>query len=205
MESKKENVNRITLLGVVSSPVEFSHETKCEKFYKFYLSVKRKSGCEDVIMCIVPEVFLKYVEAGKCVGINGEIRTRNNHSEGKSKLEIYVFVLGVDDYEGQNSNYAELEGYVCKEPTYRETPSGRGISDLMIASKRYCGKSDYIPCICWGSNALYASDFPVGAKVRLSGRLQSREYIKRHDDGSEETKTAYELSVGTFEVSANED
>ena len=50
-----------------------------------------------------------------------------------------------------------LQGYLCKEPIYRETPLGREITDLLLAVNRPYGKSDYIPCICWGRNARYAS------------------------------------------------
>lgn len=193
-------MNKIRLDGKIATKPDFSHECKGEKFYKLFLGVGRKSEVIDTLPCMVPEVFLKDLEVGECIGINGEIRTRNNHIEGNSKVEIYVFVLGVDDYEGHDSNSVELEGYVCKEPIYRETPLGRGISDLLIASNRPYGKSDYIPCIAWGRNALYASDIPVGEKVMLSGRLQSREYVKMLDDDTKETRVAYELSASSLEI-----
>lgn len=193
-------MNKIRLDGKIATEPEFSHECKGEKFYKLFLEVGRKSEVVDTLPCIVPEVFLKDVEVGECIGINGEIRTRNNHSEGNSKVEIYVFVLGVDDYEGQDTNSVELEGYVCKEPIYRETPLGRAISDLLIASNRPYGKSDYIPCIAWGRNALISSDIPVGSKVSIYGRLQSREYVKMLDDDTKETRVAYELSASSLEV-----
>lgn len=193
-------MNKIRLDGKIATEPEFSHECKGEKFYKLFLEAGRKSEVVDTLPCLVPEVFLKDVEVGECVGINGEIRTRNNHSDGKSKLEIYVFVLGVDNYEGQDINSVELEGYVCKDPLYRETPLGREIADLTIASNRPYGKSDYIPCIVWGRNALIASDIPVGAKVRIYGRLQSREYVKMLDDETREIKVAYELSASILEI-----
>ena len=193
-------MNKIRLDGKVTTGPEFSHECKGEKFYKLFLEVGRKSEVVDTLPCLVPEVFLKDVEVGECVGINGEIRTRNNHSDGKRKLEIYVFVLGVDNYEGQDSNSVWLEGYVCKDPLYRETPLGRKIADLTIASNRPYGKSDYIPCIVGGRNALIASDIPVGEKVMLSGRLQSREYVKMLDDDTREIRVAYELSASSLEV-----
>ena len=160
-------MNKIRLDGKVATEPEFSHECKGEKFYKLFLEVKRKSEVVDTLPCLVPEVFLKDVKVGECVGINGEIRTRNNHIEGKSKLEIYVFVLGVDDYEGHDINYVELEGYVCKVPTYRETPLGRKICDLLVASNRLCSKSDYIPCISWGRNAIASSLLEVGEHVSV--------------------------------------
>ena len=196
-------MNKIRLDGKIATEPEFSHECKGEKFYKLFLEVHRKSEVVDTLPCMVPEVFLKDVEVGECVGINGEIRTRNNHSEGKSKLEIYVFVLGVDDYEGHDINYVELEGYVCKVPTYRETPLGREIADLTIASNRPYGKSDYIPCIAWGRNAVRMAEIWVGTPISVVGRLQSRIYIKKLDNGETEERTAYELSASRIEVVCN--
>lgn len=193
-------MNKIRLDGKVATEPEFSHECKGEKFYKLFLEVQRKSEVVDTLPCLVPEVFLKDVEVGECVGINGEIRTRNNHSEGKSKLEIYVFVLGVDDYEGHDINYVEIEGYVCKVPTYRETPLGREIADLTIASNRPYGKSDYIPCIAWGRNAISSSILEVGEHVSVSGRLQSRIYTKKLNETETEERVAYEVSTESVKV-----
>ena len=108
MKSKKENVNQITLLGVVSRPVEFSHETKWEKFYKFYLSVKRKSGYEDVITCIVPEVYSGDICIGKEIRVVGNIRTRNEpnaDNPSKNRLDVEVFVNMVEAAE-VNTHYS---------------------------------------------------------------------------------------------------
>ena len=193
-------MNKIRLDGKIATEPEFSHECKGEKFYKLFLEVQRKSEVVDTLPCLVPEVFLKDVEVGECIGINGEIRTRNNHSEGNRKVEIYVFVLGVDDYEGQDSNSVELDGYICKHPIYRETPLGREISDIIIACNRDSGnKADFIPCIAWGRNAVRVYNMGIGCHVNIHGRLQSRKYIKKLDNEDFEERIAYELSVSRLE------
>ena len=214
MKSKKENVNQITLLGVVSRPVEFSHETKWEKFYKFYLSVKRKSGYEDVITCIVPEVYSGDICIGKEIRVVGNIRTRNepnadNPSRNRLVVEVFVNMVEAEEVNINYSynNFVSLRGYVCTENKCRETPSGRRICDVVLAVHRFnSGKTDYIPCIAWGRDAERIALCEKGMMIYCNGRLQSRTYVKHFDDGSEVEKVAYELSISGFEeVGFNED
>ena len=97
------------------------------------------------------------------------------------------------DYTKTNQIF--LEGYICKTPIYRETPLGREIADILLAVNRPYGKSDYIPCIAWGRNARYVSNFRVGIRVCIWGRVQSREYTKKISESECETRVAYEVSV----------
>lgn len=193
-------MNKIVLAGMVTEEPIFSHEVHGEKFYRFYLSSSRQSGNCDVLMCTVPEIIKNGINEGNMVKVLGEIRTRNVHEDDKSHLEVTVFVKEVLLYE-KDENNVELDGFICKEPTYRETPLGRQVSDLIIASNRVRNyKSDYIPCIAWGRNAIRASEFNVGTRVKVSGRLQSREYNKKIDDEKYEERTAYELSASMIDV-----
>ena len=41
---------------------------------------------------------------------------------------------------------------------------------------------------------------PVGTEVKVIGRVQSRAYEKKHDDGTVEQKIAYEVSISNLEV-----
>ena len=192
-------MNKIVLAGLVTEEPIFSHEVHGEKFYRFYLSSSRQSGYCDVLMCTVPEIIKNGINEGNMVKVLGEIRTRNVHENDKNHLEITVFVKEVLLYE-EDENNVELDGFICKEPTYRETPFGRQITDLMVASNREYFKSDYIPCIAWGRNAIRASEFNVGTRVKVLGRLQSREYKKKIDDETYEIRTAYELSASMVDV-----
>ena len=193
-------MNKIVLAGLVTEEPTFSHEVHGEKFYRFYLSSSRQSGYCDVLMCTVPEIIKNGINEGNMVKVFGEIRTRNVHEDDKSHLEVTVFVKEVLLYE-EDENNVELDGFICKEPAYRETPFGRQITDLIVASNRERNyKSDYIPCIAWGRNAIRASELNVGTRVKVSGRLQSREYNKRLGDETYEVRTAYELSASMIDV-----
>ena len=193
-------MNKIVLAGLVTEEPTFSHEVHGERFYRFYLSSSRQSGYCDVLMCTVPEIIKNGINEGNMVKVLGEIRTRNVHEDEKSHLEVTVFVKEVLLYE-KDENNVELYGFICKEPVYRETPFGRQITDLLIASNRERNyKSDYIPCIAWGRNAIRTSEFNVGTRVKVSGRLQSREYNKRLGDETYEERTAYELSASMIDV-----
>ena len=192
-------MNKIVLAGLVTEEPTFSHEVHGEKFYRFYLSSSRQSGNCDVLMCTVQEIIKNGINEGNMVKVFGEIRTRNVHEDDKSHLEVTVFVKEVLLYE-KDENNVELDGFICKEPVYRETPFGRKITDLIVASNREHFKSDYIPCIAWGRNAIRSSEFNVGTRVKVLGRLQSREYKKKIDDETYEVRTAYELSAYMIDV-----
>lgn len=192
-------MNEIILAGTVVAEPTFSHEVYGEKFYIFRLSSSRKSGTQDVLPCIVSEILKKDIEAGAEVKVCGNIRTRNVHENNKNHLEITVFVKEILPYE-EDENNVLLDGFICKEPTYRELPFGRQVTDLLIASNRPYMKSDYIPTIAWGRMAIKSSEFEVATKVKVFGRLQSREYVKRLDDGTKETRIAYELSANRVDV-----
>ena len=192
--------NRITLAGIVNSTLEFSHEVYGEKFYNFMISVERKSGTKDVLQCLVSELLSENIELGSKIYINGEIRNYNQHIGEKSHSIIYVFVKEVLPYDGKDRNEVELNGFICNDTTYRETPLGRKICDFLLAVNRRNFKSDYIHCIAWGRNAIRASIFNISDNVKLTGRLQSREYIKKLEDGTEEVRTAYEVSTSMVNV-----
>lgn len=189
-------MNKITLSGMVASVPELSHEILGEKFYKFYLISRRTSRAEDELPCLVSEILMKGIEADKKIKITGEIRTRNTNGH----LKISVFAQEVFPYDGQDKNIVDLRGFICKEPKYRITPLGRQITDFLVANNRKYGKSDYIPCITWGRNAVKVSDMPVGTELHIIGRLQSRKYQKQLPNGMRNTRTAYELSADRIEV-----
>ena len=195
-------MNRIKLSGTIIGEPVFSHMVLNEKFYDACIAVKRKSGAEDIINCIVPEILMNEIVDGAKVVLIGDIRTRNENTDLNTKrLRIYVFVSGVFEYAGYDAQSVEIEGYVCKEPICRKTPLGREIADILIASNReHSRKSDYIPCIAWGRNALRMANTNIGDKVVANGRLQSRTYMKKIDEDNFEERTAYELSLSYIEV-----
>ena len=133
----------------------------------------------------------------------GQFRSYNQHGEKKNRLVLSVFVREIafveEEWDGAKTNTILLDGYICKQPIYRKTPLGREIADLLLAVNRPYGKSDYIPCICWGRNARFASGFEVGEHVQVLGRIQSREYVKKLSETESEKRVAYEVSVSKLE------
>ena len=198
---------RIHIAGILESKLEISHEIYNEKFYEGRIVVERLSGTEDYIPIMVPErlIDVKTLWPGDFLYINGEIRSYNKYDEyGKNKLLLHVFAeeIGRTD-EKTDENDCYMEGFLCKEPIYRETPYGRRLCDILVAVNRDHKKSDYIPCICWGRNAKFVSRLSVGTKVALWGRFQSRNYVKRLSDTESENRTAYEVSISKLDVEEN--
>jgi len=206
--------NYLTLVGKVTGEKRFSHEIYGERFYVFDLSIPRLSGNADIIPVTVSERLLndEMLQEGKKLLVKGQFRSYNSYENEKNKLILTVFakdILEVEENEEDENekslkdtvtNEVVLIGYVCKKPIYRQTPFGREIADLLLAVNRAYNKSDYIPTIAWGRNARFCQNLEVGAQVKIIGRVQSRTYEKKFEDGTVETRVAYEVSVASLEV-----
>ncbi len=212
MNTNYSENNQLVLVGKVTSEKRFSHEIYGEKFYIFDLSVPRLSGNADNIPITISERLLleDTLDIGKNVVIEGQFRSYNSFENEKNRLVLTVFakeIKFINDEEEEfkpskenASNEVILDGFICKKPIYRKTPFGREIADVLLAVNRAYNKSDYIPCIAWGRNARFCENIPVGTEVRVIGRVQSRQYEKKHEDGTTEIKVAYEVSVASLEV-----
>lgn len=202
MENLLEN-NQVALVGEVVTEFQYSHEVFGEKFYTFELAIERTSAYVDYIPVMISErlVDVNTDLKGYFVYIGGSYRSFNLHEDDRNRLVLTVFATEIEidvDYELTNNIF--LNGYVCKEPIYRKTPLGRGIADVLLAVNRSYGKSDYIPCVLWGRNAMFAANFPVGQEVKVNGRIQSRQYQKKISETEFETRVAYEVSVRQIEL-----
>ncbi len=205
MSEKILENNKVTVIGQVVSDFTFSHEVFGEGFYMVDLAVNRLSDQEDRIPLMISERLIDVTVdyRGQTLEATGQFRSYNRHEGSKNRLVLSVFVRELrfleefTDYTKTNQIF--LDGYICKDPIYRKTPLGREIADLLIAVNRPYGKSDYIPCIAWGRNARYASAFEVGSRVRIWGRVQSREYTKKLSELESEKRIAYEVSVSKLE------
>ena len=188
--------NYAMLRGVLHSPPRFSHQSREERFYRFSLDVSRLSGTVDTIQVIARSGLLEALEpgGGSKLCVAGEMRSFNNKSGVGPRLVITVFARELWFDDGEDENVVELRGALCKPPNLRVTPLGREICDLMLAVRRRYGRSDYLPCIAWGNCARAAARWDVGAAVWLTGRIQSRAYLKT-ENGETVEKTAYEVSV----------
>ena len=205
MSTNYEENNRLTLVGKVTSDKVFSHEIYGEKFYIFNLSVPRLSGSEDIIPITISERLLTNAELkiNDKISIDGQFRSYNSYQNEKSRLILQFLPNQEEEITvGKDiiSNEVVLDGYLCKKPIYRKTPFGREISDILLAVNRAYNKSDYIPCIAWGRTARFCENLEVGTELRVTGRVQSREYEKKYEDGTVEKRIAYEVSVSNLEI-----
>lgn len=203
MNYEQMNNNRVFLTGKIISEPQFSHETFGEAFYEINLEVERLSQNVDVIPVTISEKLMTgdLIKVGNSISIKGQFRSYNKSDEIKSHLMLTVFVREVSEPQpDMPSNIIEMTGYICKTPIYRTTPFKREICDVLIAVNRAYNKSDYLPCIAWGRNARFIKDAEVGDKVGVVGRIQSRVYQKKLDDGNIENRTAYEVSVGRITI-----
>ena len=207
--------NYLTLVGKVTGEKEFSHEIYGERFYIFKLAIPRLSGNEDIIPITISERLIKEntLQEGKKLLVKGQFRSYNSYENEKNRLILTVFakdVMEVEEKEVEEenemikkdtiTNEVVLMGYICKKPIYRQTPFGREISDILLAVNRAYNKSDYIPCIAWGRNARFCQNLEVGSQVKVVGRVQSRTYEKKYEDGTSQMRVAYEVSIGSLEV-----
>lgn len=199
--------NKVYMIGKITKKPVFSHEAYSEGFYIFYIEAQRKSGNVDTLPVVVSErlVDINRLDVDRTVVINGQIRSYNQHIDGThSHLILSIFAREIDILEDveiplDTNNSIEIVGHLCKAPTYRTTPQGREVCDIMMAVNRAYGKSDYIPCIVWGRNARFAGRLEAGEHIQIQGRFQSREYAKKISDNEVETRTAYEVSVSKID------
>lgn len=206
MTDKVIENNQVVIMGEIIGEFEFSHEIFGEGFYMVDVRVERLSDSNDIIPLMVSERLVNVEQdfKGQYIMVSGQFRSYNRHEERRNKLVLSVFAREIDFIdsieENTQTNQIYLDGYICKEPIYRKTPLGREIADLLLAVNRPYGKSDYIPCICWGRNARYASGFVVGERCAIWGRIQSREYMKKISEEQVSKRVAYEVSVSKLEL-----
>ncbi len=213
MNREWEN-NKVTLSGEIVSNFEFSHEVYGEGFYTTMLASERTSRQKDIIPIMTSEriVDVKADWAGRFVKVSGQFRSYSKHDGERSHLQLSVFVREFEEIEFEHEepgsrndeNRISFDGYICKPPTYRKTPLGREIADILLAVNRPYGKSDYVPCIAWGRNARFTDSLEVGTRLQINGRIQSRECQKRISGDEYEMRIAYEVSISRLEVVENE-
>jgi len=196
--------NSVIIVGTTCSDLEFSHEVFGEGFYTIQFKVPRLSSYSDILPVTISERLLVDfdLKQEKLIRVEGQLRSYNKIIDGNNKLILTIFArdLRYEEEEGiNNPNQIFLDGYICKKPVYRTTPFGREITDMLVAVNRPYRKSDYIPCIAWGRNARFSEKLKIGDRVKLWGRIQSREYQKKISDEEVVKKIAYEVSISKME------
>ncbi len=196
-----EHTNTITIRGELAGLPEFSHENHGRRFYRFQLRVERLSGAVDTLPVIAEQRLVDEIDpcGGSLLTVTGQIRSHNFREEGIRRLMIFVFASAILAEDGEPVNEVVLEGPLCREPTFRRTPLGREICDVMLAVPRAFHRADYLPCILWGRTAQEVSQCHTRDILRICGRLQSRIYTKLTEDGPQE-RTTYEISALTAQI-----
>lgn len=197
--------NNIILRGSLQDLPQFSHENHGRRFYRFTLEVPRLSGAIDLLPIIAQEQTVMGIDptAGDMLTVAGQIRSHNQRQENVRHLLIFVFATDIIVEDGNPINDAAVTGTICREPTFRRTPLGREICDVMLAVPRAFRRADYLPCILWGRTAQQVASCQVRDRLSIQGRLQSRIYTKLTEDGPIE-RTAYELSALSAEILTDE-
>ena len=207
MNYEQMNNNKLQLTGIITQEPVYSHEVFGEGFFETMITVPRLSDQTDTIPITISDRLItqKGIEVGDKVSIVGQFRSYNKMEGEKSRLLLTAFVRDVvDESEIENPNQIEICGYICKQPVYRTTPFKREICDVLLAVNRAYNKSDYIPCILWGRNARFVQSLPVGSNISVSGRIQSRKYVKNLGDDRVEERVAYEVSVSKVTLEKDE-
>lgn len=196
MVQQGQDLNQIILRGCAAGEAVFSHQSHDERFYRFPLAVERLSGNKDVLNIVFSGRLLppERITAGERLEVRGSLRTFNNKSGVGAKLVITVLAQEIRSTVDDHTNDLTLVGTICRRGEPRRTPLGREICDFTLAVNRRYGRSDYLPCIAWGSLAQRCATMEVGGRLRLEGRLQSRVYTKQLGNRSEE-RVAFECSA----------
>ena len=207
MNYEQMNNNKLQLTGTITQEPVYSHEVFGEGFYETMITVPRLSDQTDTIPLTISDRLISQngIEVGDKVSIVGQFRSYNKLDGEKSRLLLTAFVRDVvDESEIENPNQIDICGYICKQPVYRTTPFKREICDVLLAVNRAYNKSDYIPCILWGRNARFVQSLPIGTKISVSGRIQSRKYVKNLGNDMSEERVAYEVSVSKVTLERDE-
>lgn len=207
MNYEQMNNNKLQLTGIISKEPVYSHEVFGEGFYETMITVPRLSDQTDTIPMTISDRLISQngIEVGDKVSVVGQFRSYNKLEGEKSRLLLTAFVRDVvSEDEIENPNQIDICGYICKQPVYRITPFKREICDVLLAVNRAYNKSDYIPCILWGRNARFVQSLPIGTKISVSGRIQSRKYVKNLGNDMSEERVAYEVSVSKVTLERDE-
>lgn len=205
--------NQVKIQGRVASELSFSHEVYGESFYNLNIDIIRLSEAKDILPVTISERLIdkESLKIGTIVYVTGQIRSYNNYldTENKNRLILTIFARDIkilqEEDDSLTPNEVIFNGFICKRPVFRTTPFGREICDILIAVNRAYNKSDYIPCISWGRNARFSSRLNVGEVIKVWGRMQSRNYQKKLDNGEVKDRVAYEVSISKIEMSSKEE
>lgn len=194
-----DNNSAIIAGCVIDTPIyEFSIGDK--SYYHMTISARRLSGVEDLVPCYIEDNKVAYISKFDYVEVTGYIRTKHvMDSAGKNHTKVYIEVHEVNPYTC-DKNRVDFIAHKYSDIEVRLTPRGYRVCDTRVINNLPNRIGNLIPILLWGKNTDRFADVLLNSVVGITGRFQSREYDKFYEDGTEEKKTAYEVSVTKFEV-----
>lgn len=186
--------NMVCIIGRAATAPILSHTYHGVKFFQFGMDTMRSSGTIDHIPILISEKILPSLSQGERLCIHGYFHSYRKQRNFSSRHLFQVCAEQLAKDESEDFNYISLTGVLCQKPVLRTTPLGRIVCDLFIANN-HGQESEYIPAIAWNENAYKASLFHKGTTIKLIGRIQSRQYIKRLNNDVYEPRVAHEVSV----------
>lgn len=204
-----KRLNKVRLSGRAGEIV-FSHEHYGRYYYKFMLTVIRKSGAVDMFPIVIEDPIVRDNDYnGKEVVVTGAIRSMDTSKNPNKHHNVnYIAADKVEILEEQvpdgDINEVEFIARSCtKEPYAKLTPvMHRKVSNLFVAIPRdFSERSDFTSCTLLGKGADLAVDVKRNDYIKVTGRLMSRDvYVN-----GEETESVYEISVKEMEKLEDEE
>lgn len=204
-----QRLNKVRLSGRAGEIV-FSHEHYGRYYYKFMLTVIRRSSAVDMFLIVIEDsVVCDNDYNGKEVVVTGAVRSMDiSKNPNKHHNVNYIAADEVEILEEQvpegDINEVEFIARSCtKEPYARLTPvTHRKVLNLFVAIPRdFSERADFIRCTLWGKGADLAVDVKRNDYIKVNGRLMSRDvYVN-----GEETESVYEISVKEMEKLEDEE
>lgn len=90
-------------------------------------------------------------------------------------------------------NHVALLGRLAQDPELRQTQSGKAVTSFDLAvpvpSSDRDAPPDYIPIVCWGQTAEFASRyFSKGRQIVVEGRIGTRRYTDKGGNNRKEVE-----------------
>lgn len=205
-ENDPSAVNVAVISGIILQPPVYSHRMYSELFYSMNVEVRRLSGSADVIPVTLSEKLMTgiHLDAGSSVYVTGQVRSHILHVNHVRHKYVAIFALKIETDSKAlpytTNNRISLYGKISNIPALRITPRGRTVADIELAVQRYYHKMDFIPLVIWSRNALALSGQPAGLWLAVRGRIQSRSFIRRLEDGTFENGRSIEVSVSMMKI-----
>lgn len=196
--------NKVLISGVLVKDIEYIYSNNDVKFYESTVKVEKTD--KSLIPIIVPDWLITNIGnlmKGKFIEVAGRFITRFiTGTDGKRHSISKILVSDIKFFDNQNKlevvNAIYLEGCILDPPSFCKE---RMKISFRVEVPRNNTITDYIRCIGYGTNASKSNEYAVGDKVKIYGRLVSREYFQKVSSNSDEKekRISYEVEIVLIE------